>query len=46
MPKDEVVEVRCPECGAVVRIPLAEAERTMKARCPNGHDVPLVKALG
>ena len=45
--KDEgEVEVRCPECGAAVRVPIAEAERTNKATCPNGHEVPLAKALG
>ena len=47
MPKDEEqVEVRCPKCGAEVRVALAEAERTNKATCPNGHEVPLAKALG
>lgn len=43
---EEEVEVRCPECGATVRVPLAEAERTNTATCPNGHEVPLAKALG
>lgn len=47
MPKDdEVIEVRCPECRAVVRVNRDKAERDFKAKCPNGHDVPLVKALG
>lgn len=49
MPKDddkEQIEVRCPDCGAAVRIAVAEAERTNKATCPNGHEVPLAKALG
>lgn len=48
MPKDDdgVVEVRCPECGATVRIPEKQAERDMKAKCPKGHDIPLAKALG
>jgi len=45
MPKDEVVEVKCPDCGAVVRIAREEADKKMKAKCPNGHEVPLVKAL-
>jgi predicted RNA-binding Zn-ribbon protein involved in translation (DUF1610 family) len=45
MPKDEVVEVKCPDCGAVVRIAREKADREMKAKCPNGHEVPLVKAL-
>jgi hypothetical protein len=43
---DEQIEVRCPDCGASVRVTVAEAERTNKARCPNGHEVPLAKALG
>jgi len=47
MPKDddELIEVRCPECGTVVKIREKEAERTNLAKCPNGHDVPLAKAL-
>ena len=47
MPKDEedIVEVRCPECDAKVRVPREKAERDFKAKCPNGHEVPLVKAL-
>jgi hypothetical protein len=43
--KDEEIEVRCPECGASVRVAVAEAERTNKASCPNGHVIPLAKAL-
>ena len=43
---DDEIEVRCPECDAVVRVTVAEAERTNKAKCPNGHEVPLAKALG
>jgi len=42
---EKSVEIRCPECGAIVNVPLEKAEREMRARCPNGHDVPLVKAL-
>jgi hypothetical protein len=47
MPKDDedVVEVRCPECNAKVRVKREQAERTYTARCPNGHEVALVKAL-
>ncbi len=46
MPKDdEVIEVRCPECREIVRIAREKAEREYKAKCPNGHEVPLVKAL-
>ena len=43
---DDEIEVRCPECDAKVRVSVAEAERTNKAKCPNGHEVPLAKALG
>ena len=47
MPKDEEdLQVRCPECQAVVRVPVETAERDMKARCPNGHEIPLAKAMG
>lgn len=47
MSKDEaMIEVRCPECGAIARISEKEAEKTSKARCPNGHEIPLAKALG
>ncbi|MBX3189750.1 MAG: hypothetical protein KF819_22180 [Labilithrix sp.] len=47
MAKDEEhIEVRCPECGAQVRVPVKEAEEKFKATCPNGHVVPLAKALG
>lgn len=46
MAKDEeIIEIRCPECGAVIRIPERQAEKEMKARCPNGHEVPLARAL-
>jgi hypothetical protein len=47
MPKDDedIVEVRCPDCNATVRIRREKAEREFKATCPNGHEVPLVKAL-
>lgn len=42
---DDVVEVRCPECDATVRVSREQAEKTYVAKCPNGHEVPLVKAL-
>jgi len=42
---EDIVEVRCPECNAKVRITRAKAERDYQATCPNGHEVPLVKAL-
>lgn len=43
---DEMIEVRCPKCREIVRVAREKAEREFKAKCPNGHDVPLVKALG
>jgi len=47
MPKDEedIVEVRCPECDEMVKVAREKAERDFKAKCPNGHEVPLVKAI-
>lgn len=42
---EDIVEINCPECGAKVRVPREEAERDFKAECPNGHEIPLVKAL-
>lgn len=41
----DVVEVRCPECNATVKVAREKAERDFKAKCPNGHEVALVKAL-
>jgi hypothetical protein len=47
MPKDaEDIELRCPECGAVVLVSVKKAERDNKARCPNGHEFAIAKALG
>lgn len=47
MPKDDddIVEVRCPTCEELVRVPREEAEREFIARCSNGHEFPLVKAI-
>mgnify|MGYP001070989603 CR=1 FL=1 len=48
MPKDDeedIVEVRCPTCNEKIRLSREKAERDFRATCPNGHDVPLVKAL-
>jgi hypothetical protein len=47
MPKDDedFVEVRCPECNEKVCVSREKAERDFKAKCPKGHEVPLVKAL-
>lgn len=47
MPKDDdIIEVPCPECREVVKIDREKAERDFKAKCPNGHEVQLVKGLG
>ena len=47
MAKDEEdLQITCPECKAVVRVSVEKAERDMKARCPNGHEIPLAKAMG
>src|SRR5690349_10249616 len=40
----EQFEVRCPVCKKVVKVNPSQAEREMRVRCPQGHDVPLVKA--
>ena len=47
MPKDDdrIIEVRCPECGALIRVPEQKAERDNMAKCPKGHEVPLAKAV-
>lgn len=47
MPDDaeDIIEVRCPQCQETIRIPREKAERDFEATCPNGHRVPLVKAL-
>jgi hypothetical protein len=42
--KDEVV-VTCPECKAKVTLSIKDAEEKMVARCPKGHEIPLVKAF-
>lgn len=42
----DVVEVECPECGAVVRVARDVADREMRAVCPEGHEIQLFKALG
>jgi hypothetical protein len=41
----DAMVVTCPECKAKVSIPVKDAEEKMVARCPKGHDIPLVKAL-
>lgn len=42
---EATIEVRCPECGAKIVIEEKQAERDNKAKCPNGHEVPLAKAI-
>lgn len=42
---DEVVELECPECGALLRTPAREAEKG-KVRCPRGHEFAVMGALG
>lgn len=42
---DAPIEVTCPVCKAKILIAAEEAARTMTARCPKGHEVPLVRAL-
>ena len=39
------IEIRCPTCKVKIAIAKREADRTMVARCPNGHEIPLVKAI-
>ncbi len=41
----DAVEVQCPECGAKVKLAVKDAEEKMAARCPKGHEIPLMKAL-
>lgn len=45
MASDEEIEVVCPECGAKVKVSEKKAEKDYKAKCPNGHEVPLAKAI-
>ena len=42
---DEVTVVECPKCKAKVKIAVKEADEKMMARCPKGHEIPLMKAL-
>jgi DNA-directed RNA polymerase subunit RPC12/RpoP len=43
--ESETIEITCPECGTKIRMKKRDADREMVARCPKGHDVPLVKAF-
>ena len=42
---EQSVEIECPECGAHVKTTAKEVE-TGKIRCPRGHDVVVMGALG
>ena len=42
---DEVIEIECPECGAVVKTTAKEAEKGT-LRCPNGHRFAVMGMLG
>jgi hypothetical protein len=42
--KDEPAFVRCPKCNAKVRVD-DKAQKAMRATCPNGHEVELVKMI-
>ena len=42
--EDEPETVRCPKCKAKVRLD-DEAKKTHVAKCPNGHEVELVKMI-
>ena len=41
----DTVEVQCPECKKMVRVSKTKAEKDMKTKCPNGHEIQLMKAL-
>jgi len=41
---DEVVEIECPECGLLVKVPAREAEKG-KVRCPRGHEFAVMGLL-
>jgi hypothetical protein len=39
------VELKCPECGAVVKTTAKEAQKG-KVRCPRGHEFAVMGMLG
>jgi len=43
-PKQEDITVRCPQCGAEVKVD-DKARETMVVKCPKGHKIDLVKAI-
>jgi DNA-directed RNA polymerase subunit RPC12/RpoP len=42
---DDVLELRCPECNKKVLVKKRDADKEMLVRCPDGHEIPLVKAI-
>jgi hypothetical protein len=40
----ETVELECPECGALVKTNVKEAEKG-KVRCPRGHEFAVMGML-
>jgi predicted Zn finger-like uncharacterized protein len=44
-PDDEPVELECPECGTVFKVPSKAAEKG-KVRCPRGHEFAVMGMLG
>jgi hypothetical protein len=42
---DEMVELECPECGALLKTRAKEAEKG-KVRCPRGHEFAVMGMLG
>jgi hypothetical protein len=41
----EGVELECPECGALVKTTVKEAEKG-KVRCPRGHEFVVMGMMG
>jgi phage FluMu protein Com len=37
--------VRCPTCNTKFKVAVTDAETKMSVKCPNGHDVALVKTM-
>jgi hypothetical protein len=42
---DDVLELRCPVCKKKVQVKKRDADEEMLVKCPDGHEVPLVKAI-
>jgi hypothetical protein len=43
--KGDTLELRCPDCGALVETTAEEAEKG-KVRCPRGHEFAVMGVLG